>query len=121
MEEEIEVELSLRINAEYICANGHTTIVPFSAETTGIPPEWDCEECGEVARLKGSDELNLEKKEVKNPMDQVYAKLFTRHGVEINSKDVSNDLKKVKKVDELETMLKEELARAKKNKLILDL
>lgn len=43
-------ELAARQEGSYACPKGHQFIVPFAADAE-IPPTWECQRDGEIARL----------------------------------------------------------------------
>lgn len=50
MENDTNVEPAPRQMAEYVCPNGHITVLPFSVEAE-VPPLWECR-CGEEGLLR---------------------------------------------------------------------
>jgi hypothetical protein len=52
MENDTGVEPAPRQMAEYVCANGHVTVLPFSVEAD-VPPLWECR-CGEEGLLRNA-------------------------------------------------------------------
>lgn len=52
MESEEGVEFAPRLEARYDCPNGHTIMIPFSAEAD-VPVVWECR-CGAEAVLRDS-------------------------------------------------------------------
>lgn len=53
MESEDGVDLAPRMQVHYDCPDGHTTILPFSAEAE-VPVVWECR-CGKEALLRDAD------------------------------------------------------------------
>jgi len=50
MESDRNVKLEARIEHEYRCASGHSTMLRF-AETAEVPPTWECKNCSKPAAL----------------------------------------------------------------------
>ena len=56
MESEDGVEFAERQMITYECPLAHVTTVPMSTEAE-VPQTWECPECGQVAALRGEEEL----------------------------------------------------------------
>lgn len=54
LESDLGVELAPRLQVFYDCPNGHTIVLPFSAEAD-VPPVWECR-CGSEALLRDGDQ-----------------------------------------------------------------
>ncbi|NCT90728.1 RNA polymerase-binding protein RbpA [Cellulomonas sp. APG4] len=63
LESDEGVEFAPRFQAHYDCPDGHTIILPFSAEAD-VPPVWECR-CGKEALLR--DATRPEPKATKPP------------------------------------------------------
>lgn len=53
MESDSGVEPAPRMHAEYICPQGHTTVITFSTEAE-VPALWECR-CGDEALLRDGE------------------------------------------------------------------
>ncbi len=79
LESEAGVVFADRVEARYVCPNGHEFMVPFAADVAP-PLKWECR-CGEMGEYLGDDPAEEEKKKVR-PVRTHWDMLLERRSLE---------------------------------------
>lgn len=70
METDTNVEFAPRLETRYLCANGHTIVMPFSTEAD-VPMVWECR-CGvEAILVDGAKPIDANAKPIRTHWDML--------------------------------------------------
>jgi hypothetical protein len=89
-----QVRFSPRFDAIYVCPNGHVTTVTLSTDAE-VPPDWNCDECSEIALLRNSDVEAANRDVTRNKPSTTWDKLLERRSEEELERMLNERLRKL--------------------------